>query len=553
MLSFLAAVWLCAQADAATTRTVTSFADNQGNPFSLRTAISQSTDGDTIVFSDALSGFTINLLNSEILINCNLTIIGPADASISIVGGSSVNSPNKRVFHITAPGAGLRTVQISGLQIQGSVVGANGTSGGSGSPPAGGGGGGIFAETSTLLIVSNCYFAGCRAVGGNGSDAPGGDCVAPQRGGDGAGVCGGAMYCEGDCFLLDCTFNTNSAVAGNGATGAQGGAGGNGGGAEGGAVCIGYHNGTDLKLLNCTFYGNTAYGGNGGTGGVGYVCILQANPAPGGNGGPAGFAHGGAISINEADIPATGFIHSTVYNNFCSIGTAGTGGAGVFGGNPGQPGMAAIATGCGLFIANQAIPIGNSIFCGNYGLPAAALPLGPDVFGPVQSSGFNLICADDNSGPWAVNDQLGMANNPLDARLGSLQFNGGDMPTIAPLQGSPAIDAGTQDGLPFDQIGQPRPVPVSNRVYPGSDTSDVGAVEIQCSTTTATPVLNIGLTGTTLTISWPAPSFCYVLQQSVDLLVWVNSTFTVNTIGAQNQVVLNPAPDGPLFFRLSHL
>ena len=186
-------------------------------------------------------------------------------------------------------------------------------------------------------------------------------------------------------------------------------------------------------------------------------------------------------------------------------------------------------------------------------MPATALPLGPDVFGPVQSSGFNLVGADDNGGPWAGNDQLGTAFIPLDARLAPLQYNGGDMPTVAPLQGSPAIDAGTQANLPFDQIGQPRPIPVSNRVFPGSDMSDVGAFEIQCSSTAAPPTLALSFSGAALTISWPAPSFCYVLQQSVDLRVWVNSIFPVTTSGTQNQVILNPAPPGPLFFRLIHL
>jgi len=252
-------------------------------------------------------------------------------------------------------------------------------------------------------------------------------------------------------------------------------------------------------------------------------------------------------------MPSSCCIHSTVHHNFCSVGTAGAGGAGANGGNPGQPGMAAIAQGCGLFIANVAIPIGNSIFAGNHGLPSTVHPMGPDVFGPVVSPGFNLIGADDDSGPWAGNDQLGKAGQPLNARLGPFQLNGGDMPTIAPLQGSPAIDAGTQQGLPFDQTGQPRPVAVSNRVYPGSDMSDVGALEIQCSPSALSLTLDISLSGTALTISWPAPSFCYVLQQSTDLGVWVNSTFNVTSAGTQNQVVLNPAPTGPLFFRLGHL
>ena len=123
---------------------------------------------------------------------------------------------------------------------------------------------------------------------------------------------------------------------------------------------------------------------------------------------------------------------------------------------------------------------------------------------------------------------------------------------IAPLAGSPAIDAGTQMGLPLDQIGQIRPVLVSGAVN-GGDGSDIGAFEVQCSATSGSPFLDIRLTGASLIVSWPAPSFCYVFQQSPDLMNWVNSAFPVNVAGTQNQVIINPAPQGPIFFRLIHL
>src|SRR6185436_8616566 len=170
--------------------TVESYADNLGNPFTLRTAVNQANDGDTIRFSEALNGFTINLLNGEMVINKNLKIIGPADASLSIVGGSVTNSPNKRIFHVTAPAMGLRTVEISGLQLQGSVVATNGANGSATSPsglpggsPANGGGGAIFCNVSTVLVVSNCYFSSCRTVGGNGGNAYAGNCVPAGQGG----------------------------------------------------------------------------------------------------------------------------------------------------------------------------------------------------------------------------------------------------------------------------------------------------------------------------------------------------------------------------------
>src|SRR6266403_766830 len=77
--------WFCERA-AEGTLTVTSYADNLGNPFTLRSAISQAQDGETILFSDALDGYTITLLNGELKIDKNLIIIGPGNASILVVG-----------------------------------------------------------------------------------------------------------------------------------------------------------------------------------------------------------------------------------------------------------------------------------------------------------------------------------------------------------------------------------------------------------------------------------------------------------------------------------
>jgi hypothetical protein len=144
-------------------------------------------------------------------------------------------------------------------------------------------------------------------------------------------------------------------------------------------------------------------------------------------------------------------------------------------------------------------------------------------------------------------------NNPLSSLLGPLQDNGGDMPTIMPLEGNPAIDGGTKDGFQLDEIEQTRPVLAVGAVM-GGDGSDIGAYEVQC-VSGPLPALAITLTGTGLTVSWPAPSFCFVLQQSHDLVNWVNSAFPVSldNTSTQNQVTINPVPPGAIFFRLIHL
>jgi hypothetical protein len=67
-----------------------------------------------------------------------------------------------------------------------------------------------------------------------------------------------------------------------------------------------------------------------------------------------------------------------------------------------------------------------------------------------------------------------------DPLLGPLQDNGGPTPTMAPGEGSPAIDAGKAFALAADQRGQARPVDfaeVPNAA--GGDGSDIGAFEVQ--------------------------------------------------------------------------
>jgi len=92
----------------------------------------------------------------------------------------------------------------------------------------------------------------------------------------------------------------------------------------------------------------------------------------------------------------------------------------------------------------------------------------------ITSGGYNLVSDGTGSGlADGVNgDQVGTTATPINTRLGALRNNGGPTPTMAPLGGSPAIDAGNPllSGLGLtDQRGLPR---VANgRV-------DIGAVEI---------------------------------------------------------------------------
>ena len=66
------------------------------------------------------------------------------------------------------------------------------------------------------------------------------------------------------------------------------------------------------------------------------------------------------------------------------------------------------------------------------------------------------------------------------------------------------------------------------------------------------PLLRIFMTTTnTAVVAWLAPSTGFNLQQNSNLVAnsWIDVTNTVNTVGSEKQVIINP-PAGNRFFRL---
>src|SRR5437762_4969948 len=57
---------------------------NDSGPGSLRQALVDAQDGDTIQFDFALNGHTITLTSGELLINKSITITGPGDNLLAI-------------------------------------------------------------------------------------------------------------------------------------------------------------------------------------------------------------------------------------------------------------------------------------------------------------------------------------------------------------------------------------------------------------------------------------------------------------------------------------
>ena len=519
----------------------------------LRFAVNNSVANDRIKFDPALAGQTISLTLGELPITKNLTITGLGPTNLAIVNDLD------RVFHVFN---GPLNAGISGLKLTGHRKGARGTDGTvvfvDGTDGAGATGGCIQNDALCTLAVSNCFFAGGQAIGGDGGNAYTNDNYhSVANGGRGGAACGGAVFSNGDVLLMNCAFAGNFAGSGGGGYGSYGGNGGHGGTAHGGALCDVYGN-TTIFLVNCTFYGNTASAGDGGN--AGNAWLLAPEAANGGNGSIGGQAAGGAIFVDQGcpDDSCTGIVHCTIDGNQVAPGEGKKGGQGVNGGVIGANGANGTARGGGIYAPNAGrLPIGNTIVAANFATfhftTGSLVFTGPDVFNDVSSFHYNFIGALDlTSSGWMPGfDFTGTVTAPLDPLLGPLQNNGGETLTQAPGPCSPVVDKGSATLFNHDQILQPRPVGITPSPY-FADGSDIGAHELQSFPTNA-PLLGISYATNLTTISWPAAFSCFALLQNTNLAStnWFSVANAVTLVGGQCQVVLAPTLHHQ-FFRLVH-
>jgi hypothetical protein len=329
-------------------------------PGSLRQAIVDASDGDTINFSPNLSGATIKLTSGELQIGKSLDIEGLGPDALTIDGGGT-----GRVFDITTPGA---SVTIAGVTITDGVAPSGGgvmndsghlilsdvsfvSDQAAGGPFQESAGGALFSQDGTVEI-RNSTFTDDLALGNPGLDASGGAISSSDvelnisastftdnlaRGGDrpqigfGAGdALGGAIDASvGTLTISGTTFNGIRALAGNGFFFAPG---------RGGAVEIST-SGSPAVITGSPFDDNTARGGNAGPFG---------SFAKGGN------ADGGAISsLGNLTLASDSF-----------AGNLADGGAGGSGGGSGGG-----ARGGGVAVgADNSFTIGGSLFVGNEAL-----------------------------------------------------------------------------------------------------------------------------------------------------------------------------------------
>jgi len=246
---------------------------NDSGAGSLRQAIADAASGDTISFNLSGCPCTITLTSGELVINKNLTIIGPGASQLTISGNNA-----SRLFFINpgAPGATTGPPATSPVFNLSNVTLANGRAKGGNGDTIGGGaagmGGAIFVNGGQV-IINQVNFTGNQALGGNAGNGGGG-------GGGGGGIGGSSIAFSGN------GGNGGSLGGNGGAERASGDNGGDGGdGAGGGSGYPGFPPNPGGKG------GNGGFGGGGGGGATG-----QFQAGGGGNGGFGGGGGGGASS-----------------------------------------------------------------------------------------------------------------------------------------------------------------------------------------------------------------------------------------------------------------
>jgi hypothetical protein len=161
--------------------TLTVMNNLDSGPGSLRAEIAAARNNDAIVFAPGLSGQTINLTSSALLITQSLTIAGPGAGNLTISGNSA-----SRVFEVGQSNG--NKVALSGLKITNGVA------------QDGLGGGAI--ENFGNLTVSNCTLSNNKA-----------QLTGPFPEGS-----GGAIFNSGPGLTVSgCTLSNNSAAADGGA------------------------------------------------------------------------------------------------------------------------------------------------------------------------------------------------------------------------------------------------------------------------------------------------------------------------------------------------
>jgi len=438
---------------------------NDSGPGSLRAAIDAAGTGDTITFTTGLT--MITLLSGELLLNKDVTIVGPAGSPQVISGGG-----NDRVFeiasgvHATLENLMIRDGQPQGsgggilnqgvLTIGHSAITAN-KGGDNGFGNDNGVGGGI-ANNGTLTIANSTI-----SHNGAGNSAYGG----------GIFNSGGGIYQAGKLVIVDSTIVDNA--AGDGAPQNCGGDSCTGGGSGGEGGGIANESGGIVTISNTTVANNFA----------GHAGLSTFGSGLGGRDGcGGGISSAGSLTI----------INSTISGNSAgSSSFVGLGGGPLGGGPLGGSGSSNTPCGGGIFNNASMLTLSNSTVVSNTsnsggGVASvdgmnrsttivsdtivagnvAGTGSGPDCVGSFTSYDYNLI---GNTSGCAITGTATHDITDTDPLLGPLQDNAGPTWTQSPPSGSPVVDYIPAALCPStDQRGYPRP-------DAGEGACDIGAVE----------------------------------------------------------------------------
>ena len=419
----------------ATTITVTN--GNDSGPGSLRQALADANDGDTINFDPSVG--TVTLTTAELAIDKSLTLSG-APQMVTVARSSQTEF---RIFHVM-PG---HSVEIDGLTISGGHI-------------TGDDGGGILNDNSTLTIA-HCTVNGNAIVSVSSNNF------------------GGGIHNSGTMTLDQVIVNNNNAFFSGQGTGVPSGG--------------GISNTGTMIIIAGTVQGNMGFFSGGGIYNTGMMTVTGStissnqlgNPGHfGGSGG--GIVNYGTMTIQDSTISGNTALggdlqggdgggisgdNNTITNSTITGNSAHHGGGIAGGGNIAHTtfsnNSATIAG--GTLYVTSALELGNTI------LKAGAS--GVNIFnngGSLITHGYN-VCSDNGSG--FLNGPGDQINT--DPMLGPLQNNGGPTFTHALLPGSPAIDTGDPNFTPppfYDQRG-----PDFLRVRNGR--IDSGSFEVQAGTT----------------------------------------------------------------------
>lgn len=461
---------------------------------SLRNAVTAAANnGDTINFANPLiGGQTITLLNA-IPISTSITIQGPG---VTITGGNNAT----QLFSVNA---GLN-VTLNNLTLNNGVAQAGGAINCLGNLTLNGdifqnnrangdGGGAIFIAQGMNLRANGCEFLSNSGPAGGAIRAQGANTniiLLNDTFMQNTGVSsGGAIYVatdtgSGSLQVSGCTFEDNKLT---GLGGFQWGGGAiytqdygvgvstttfdnnDAGASMGGAmdfrtVVLGQSIG--LTVDYSTFTGNRAAGGGA------MMIVVGQQVAFSGSVTRSYFAGNNAFGDPNSGNTVGGGLYAYVLSNIANLSVNNDtfyGNASM--NNGGGIGLYLAGTNCnvqltsltvwqnqannqggGLYISlasgAPAPFVDNSIIATNYLDPQGSPPgNGIDVFGSVQSVGYNLVGAREGSSGWVMNqpvgnDILGFAANQIDPGLNDPAYNGGPTLNLSLKAGSPARRAG---------------------------------------------------------------------------------------------------------------